>query len=718
MDKSWMKLSDRFSKDYIAGVDAFLALSFQHNGGSSQMLCPCLYCANVSHQSASIVRTHLILYGMQSSYTKWIFHGEQANDDEYQVDEQLEDEDEADDFDGFDVIQDLLGDIHRANVVVQEQENQQSGGGNIAESNDGASRFHSLLRSAQRELYPGCKSHSVLSFVLKLVHLKDLNRWSNKSFEMLLKLLKEAFPTGESIPTTYYEAKKMLRDLGLGYESIHACFNDCVLFWKDLEDEDYCPVCKESRWKKQKGKTRRIPRKVLRYFPLIPRLQRLFMNKEIASDLRYHSEKRVVEENVLRHPADGEAWKHLDRLYPWLAQDPRHLRLGLATDGFNPFGIMSSSYSVWPVVVVVYNLPPWRSMKEPFILMPLLIPGKKGPGRDIDVYLRPLVEELKTLFSVGAITYDAAAEETFNLRGVVLWTIHDLPALGSVFGYVPMGYKACPVCLEGTYSQPLRSKIGFLGHRRYLPIHHRWRRSKAFNGKKEETLPPKQLSGNDVFNLLQKLDHLQGFKYGKHRDKKRKAPEKNTPWKNFTKRTILFELPYWKELLLSHNLDVMHIEKNICESLLATLLNISSKTKDTLKARMDLQDMNIRKNLHLQQRGSSVVKPHAYRGRGHGPKLNRRASSSSTSSQQVLEAELAATKLVVATQQATIETQQAKIDHQDKRIDWLTSVMCKMAGISPPPVDDIDIAGQGCSNTWTTSSDGQGSLVSDGISRR
>ncbi|KAL6611280.1 hypothetical protein ACP70R_039208 [Stipagrostis hirtigluma subsp. patula] len=165
MDKSWMKLSDRFSKDYIAGVGAFLALSFQHNGGSSQMLCPCLYCANVSHQSASIVRTHLILYGMQSSYTKWIFHGEQANDDEYQVDEQLEDEDEADDFDGFDVIQDLLGDIHRANVVVQEQENQQSGGANIAESNDGASRFDSLLRSAQRELYLGCKSHSVLSFV-------------------------------------------------------------------------------------------------------------------------------------------------------------------------------------------------------------------------------------------------------------------------------------------------------------------------------------------------------------------------------------------------------------------------------------------------------------------------------------------------------------------------------------------------------------------------
>lgn len=198
------------------------------------------------------------------------------------------------------------------------------------------------------------------------------------------------------------------------------------------------------------------------------------MNKEIASDLRYHSDKRVGEENVLRHPSDGEAWKDLDKRYPWLAQEPRHLRLGLATDGFNPFGTMSSSYSVWHVIIVVYNLPPWKRMKEPFMLMPLLIPGKKTPGRDIDVYLRPLVEELKLLFNIGVVTYDASKGDTFNMRAIVLWTINDLPTLGTLFGYATMGYKACPICLDETYSQSFRSKIGFLGHRRYLPIHHRW----------------------------------------------------------------------------------------------------------------------------------------------------------------------------------------------------------------------------------------------------
>ncbi|KAL6660623.1 hypothetical protein ACP70R_001658 [Stipagrostis hirtigluma subsp. patula] len=96
------------------------------------------------------------------------------------------------------------------------------------------------------------------------------------------------------------------------------------------------------------------------------------------------------------------------------------------------------------------------------------------------------------------------------------------------------------------------------------------------------------------------------------------------------------------------------------------------------------------------------------RGRGHGPKPNRRGSSSSSSSaQQALEEELAATKLVVATQQATIETQQAKIDHQDRRIDWLISVMCKMAGISPPAMDDIGVVGPVSRDAPSTSSDGQ-----------
>ena len=49
----------------------------------------------------------------------------------------------------------------------------------------------------------------------------------------------------------------------------------------------------------------------------------------------------------------------------------------------------------------------------------------------------------------------------------------------------------------------------------------------------------------------------------------------------------------------------------MCDNIVGTLLNINGKTKDTNKARLDLTDMNIRKELHLQVQGNKLVKPHA-----------------------------------------------------------------------------------------------------------
>lgn len=71
------------------------------------------------------------------------------------------------------------------------------------------------------------------------------------------------------------------------------------------------------------------------------------------------------------------------------------------------------------------------------------------------------------------------------------------------------------------------------------------------------------------------------------------------PWK---KRSIFFNLPYWENHILRHNLDVMHVEKNVIDNLYGTLLNMDGKTKDNMKARLDLQDMGLRDELHPQKR--------------------------------------------------------------------------------------------------------------------
>ena len=47
----------------------------------------------------------------------------------------------------------------------------------------------------------------------------------------------------------------------------------------------------------------------------------------------------------------------------------------------------------------------------------------------------------------------------------------------------------------------------------------------------------------------------------------------------------------------------MHIEKNVMDNILGTVLNLKEWTKDNYKARHNLVDMGIRSELHLQQKG-------------------------------------------------------------------------------------------------------------------
>ncbi|XP_022871020.1 uncharacterized protein LOC111390240 [Olea europaea var. sylvestris] len=137
---------------------------------------------------------------------------------------------------------------------------------------------------------------------------------------------------------------------------------------------------------------------------------------------------------VMRHPANTIVWKKFDKIYPSFVAESRNVRLGLATDGFNPFGDMNKPYSMWLVVVVPNNLPPWMCMKKEFTMLTLLIPGKHEPGKDIDVYLCLLIDDLKELWKIGMHTYDKAIDSTFNLRAAVLWTINDLPAYKNLSG--------------------------------------------------------------------------------------------------------------------------------------------------------------------------------------------------------------------------------------------------------------------------------------------
>ncbi|XP_042957921.1 uncharacterized protein LOC122293417 [Carya illinoinensis] len=432
-----------------------------------------------------------------------------------------------------------------------------------------ATAFDKLLDDARRPLFDGCTKFTKLSFIVKLLHIKSIGGWSIKSFDMLLDLLQSSFPDA-LLPQSYEESRSLERGLGFKHDKIHACPNDCILLWKENATLNECPVCKASRWMPNAHGSCVIPQKVLRHFPLKPRLQRLFMSTKIAGDMRWHKEQRAIEDTSMRHPADSECWKRFDEHHSWFAADPRIVRLGLACDGFTPFNNLAKPHSIWP-----------------------------SPGNEIDVYLQPLLDELLELWEYGVSTYDAVSKETFMLHAALLWTINDFPAYGNISGWSTKGKLACPSCnAEGDYNWlKYGQKHCYMGHRRFLPLDHIWRRRKGlFNGKEDHRMPPRDIGGYDILTQLQMIGD---FQFGKSRRKRKRTAEEL----NWTKCSIFFQLPYWSTLQLRHNLDVMHIEKNINENILFTLMNTPGKTKDNINSRRDLEILGYRKELHLRREG-------------------------------------------------------------------------------------------------------------------
>jgi hypothetical protein len=136
----------------------------------------------------------------------------------------------------------------------------------------------------------------------------------------------------------------------------------------------------------------------------------------------------------MSHPADGEAWQALDCFDPEFASDLKSVHLSLSTPGVTD----SSLYSYWPVFVMPYNLLPNKCVKQGFIFLALIIPGPKQQKKQMNIYLHPLMEDLKELWQ-WVDAYDSHLKCQFNLRATYLWSIHDYLAYGNFVGWCVHG---------------------------------------------------------------------------------------------------------------------------------------------------------------------------------------------------------------------------------------------------------------------------------------
>ena len=88
----------------------------------------------------------------------------------------------------------------------------------------------------------------------------------------------------------------------------------------------------------------------------------------------YHARKRS-QDDVIQMPANGSAFRDMEKMWPHFKEEPHNLRISLAAYGVNPFSQMKSIYMVWPIFVINNNIPPWLSIKREHIMLSMIIPG-------------------------------------------------------------------------------------------------------------------------------------------------------------------------------------------------------------------------------------------------------------------------------------------------------------------------------------------------------
>ncbi|KAK1696106.1 hypothetical protein QYE76_012803 [Lolium multiflorum] len=322
MSHPWM-YGNRCAPAFREGVNSFLLVAEANKSKQGFMCCPCLKCKNEKDYSCSRdIKSHL--HGEEGVMME-DGDEEEDNDDQYRsmfsecddtaMDDNEEEggEEQASDDPVDDDLRRAISDARRDCGTDKER-----------------LQFDKMLEDHHKLLYPGCEDgHRKLGSILELLKWKAEVGVTDSGFEKLMIILKKLFPRNNELPVSTYEAKKLVCPLGLDVQKIHACINDCILYrGEKYENLNKCPICGALRYKIRKDDPgdvegepprKRVPAKVMWYAPIIPRLKRLFRNKEHAQLLRWHMEERK-KDAMLRHPADGRQWRNIGREFPDFAE--------------------------------------------------------------------------------------------------------------------------------------------------------------------------------------------------------------------------------------------------------------------------------------------------------------------------------------------------------------------------------------------------------------
>ena len=176
INKNWMNVRGIFLPEYRNGVHNFIEFACQKADTASRIKCPCKRCRNIFYHHISLVEEHLLHYGMDKSYTHWIWH-EEGDPTEVMSDDDDSDADALPKHGGINsLLDDLRQGIH-SNMFVGSNASdiRPDHELNINDLEGISEHLVKLMRDAREPLYPNCVKFSKLEFLIKLLHIKTMN---------------------------------------------------------------------------------------------------------------------------------------------------------------------------------------------------------------------------------------------------------------------------------------------------------------------------------------------------------------------------------------------------------------------------------------------------------------------------------------------------------------------------------------------------------------
>ena len=252
--KSWTKLNNRLPDDYWCDTEEFINLASHHLISNGLISCQCKNCLNRSWEKLSKISPDIIDHSFHPNYNAWFCYGEKKVYPELLS---IQASGSGSDFQWEDEMTEVLVDLVNEINFTHDDDNIDD----TEPTDKEASSFDMMFVELQSEFWPGYTKCHRLILLLSLCIYKSCTNGQIVRLTCWCDLLNISHPDYNKVLDSYYDARKKLHAIRLGYKSIHVCKYDCVLFWKDNATYEVCPVSKiVGGWKRQE-KERMYPTK-------------------------------------------------------------------------------------------------------------------------------------------------------------------------------------------------------------------------------------------------------------------------------------------------------------------------------------------------------------------------------------------------------------------------------------------------------------------------